>query len=191
MAQTEAQRRRRLSAQDWLLAGYRALVRQGPSGLKAEALARDLGTTKGSFYWHFADIAAFRAELLAYWAERAYGDILATVEVEVTPGARLHKLAMLAVGYRDPEYGGAALEPALRAWAREDRGVAGAVAEMDARRVNYVKALCLACGVKDPALPGLIYAAVTGYTSFDARTVTLADAQAGMRAMLRMVGVPG
>ena len=62
---------------------------------------------------------------------------------------------------------------------------------MDARRVGYVKSLCLACGVKDPAMPGLIYAAVTGYTAFDAGTITVADAQAGMQTMLQMAGVPG
>ena len=93
MKQAETGRRRRLGGQDWLLAGYRALVRQGPSGLKAEALARDLGTTKGSFYWHFADMTAFRAALLAYWVDRAYADVVAAVEVEATPAAKLHKLA--------------------------------------------------------------------------------------------------
>lgn len=191
MEQAETPRRRRLAAQDWLLAGYRALVRQGPAGLRAEALARDLGTTKGSFYWHFADVGAFRAALLTYWVTRAFNEVLAAVEVETAPAARLHRLVALAVGYRDPDYGGAALEPALRAWAREDAAVAAAVADMDARRLRYVAALCAACGRADPALPGLIYAAVTGYTVFDAATIPVADAQAGMRALLHLAGVPG
>ena len=191
MEQAETTRRRRLGVQDWLLAGYRALVRQGPPGLRAEALARDLGTTKGSFYWHFADVGAFRAALLTYWVTRAYNDVLAAVEAETTPAARLHLLAALAVGYRDPDYGGAALEPALRAWAREDAAVAVAVADMDARRLKYVTALCLACGRPDPTLPGLIYAAITGYTAFDAATISVSEAQAGMRALLHLAGVPG
>ncbi|MFN3661424.1 TetR family transcriptional regulator [Yoonia sp.] len=42
--------------EDWLMAGFRALASHGPSALRAAALARDLGTTKGSFYWHFKDL---------------------------------------------------------------------------------------------------------------------------------------
>jgi AcrR family transcriptional regulator len=189
MAEPVTERRKRLAGEDWLLAGFRALVRQGPSGLKAEGLARDLGTTKGSFYWHFADVPTFRAEMLAYWAARAYGDVIAQVEAAPSPAARLQKLALLAVSHRDPAYGGAAVEPALRAWAREDANVARAVAEMDGRRVNYVKALCLGAGVTDPALPHLLYAASTGYADFDQSAFGLADAEAGMLALLRMAGI--
>lgn len=180
--------RRRLGAQDWLMAGFRALVRQGPLGLKAESLARDLATTKGSFYWHFADVPAFRAEMLAHWATRAYGDVIAQVEAAPSPTARLCKLALLAVGHRDPAYGGLALEPALRAWAREDANVARAMAEMDARRVNYVKSLCLAAGLSDPALPHLLYAASAGYADLEQGGFGLDEAEAGMLALLRMAG---
>lgn len=191
MAELETERRRRLGVEDWLLAGFRALVRQGPSGLRAEALARDLGTTKGSFYWHFSDVPTFRAEMLAYWAARAYGDVIAAVDLEPTPAARLLRLSVLAVSHRDPAYGGAALEPALRAWAREDAAVARAVAEMDARRVQYVKALCLAAGLSDPAFPLLLYAASAGYAGFDAGFAGVARAEAGMRALLRLAGING
>ncbi|MEH6751885.1 MAG: TetR family transcriptional regulator, partial [Paracoccaceae bacterium] len=37
------------------MAGLAALAEAGPVALKAEPMARRLGTTKGSFYWHFAD----------------------------------------------------------------------------------------------------------------------------------------
>jgi len=43
----------RLGKADWLDAGLAALAAEGPAALRAEALARQLNTTKGSFYWHF------------------------------------------------------------------------------------------------------------------------------------------
>ena len=57
----------RLSPDKWLTAGFEALVASGPSALAAEPLARALGTTKGSFYWHFKDVPAFQDALLAAW----------------------------------------------------------------------------------------------------------------------------
>jgi AcrR family transcriptional regulator len=173
------------------MAGFRALVRQGPTGLRAESLARDLKTTKGSFYWHFADVPGFRAELLALWATRAYGDVIAQLDDTASPPAKLMRLCVLAVSYRDPSYGGAALEPALRAWAREDVNVARAVAEMDARRVSYIKSLCLVSGLTNPDLPLLLYAASQGYDSLDGTNAGVIAAARGMRALLQLAGLPG
>ncbi len=44
-----------LSAKDWLDQGLRALARSGFTALKAEPLAKAMGVSRGSFYWHFAD----------------------------------------------------------------------------------------------------------------------------------------
>ena len=48
----------RLGPEDWVMAGFRALAADGPQAVRAETLARGLGATKGSFYWHFKDLAA-------------------------------------------------------------------------------------------------------------------------------------
>ena len=61
--------RARLTRPDWLLAGFQALAEAGPVALKAEPMARRLGTTKGSFYWHFADVPDFHRQMLSLWAE--------------------------------------------------------------------------------------------------------------------------
>ncbi|SLN22933.1 hypothetical protein ROA7450_00893 [Roseovarius albus] len=60
----------RLGVEDWLEAGLAALISDGPDLLKAEPLARRIGTTKGSFYLHFKDVHAFHERLLSYWTER-------------------------------------------------------------------------------------------------------------------------
>jgi len=66
----------RLSRDRWIDAGFRALTEKGPQALKAEPLARGLNTTKGSFYWHFKDVPAFQAEMLACWEKQATQDII-------------------------------------------------------------------------------------------------------------------
>jgi len=162
-----AARKAQLSVEDWLLAGFRALVQRGPNAIGAEMLAREMGTTKGSFYWHFADVADFRNQLLAFWQLRAFTDIVSRIEAEPDPWARLRALSGLAVSFCDPHYGGAALEPAVRAWACSDAAVDAAVSIMDARRLNYLDQLCKDCGLADPNLSRIIYAAVVGLEVMD------------------------
>ena len=51
----------RLSSADWEGAALDSLAEHGLAGLAVEPLARQLGVTKGSFYWHFADREALLA----------------------------------------------------------------------------------------------------------------------------------
>ena len=44
-----------LTAADWTQAALDALARGGLTAVAVEPLAKELGATKGSFYWHFAD----------------------------------------------------------------------------------------------------------------------------------------
>ena len=60
-------KRIRLNRQSWIDAGLRALVAEGPTALAAEPLARQLGTTKGSFYWHFKDVPDFQKAVIRDW----------------------------------------------------------------------------------------------------------------------------
>ena len=171
--------RPRLTAEDWLMAGFRALACSGPTALKAEALARELGTTKGSFYWHFTDLSDYLVRLIRLWEERAFDGVIALIDPAAPPRARLEQLCMLAVGLRDPSYGGAALEPALRAWALASADVAKAVARMDARRMAYLVSLCREAAVKNPDASDALYALIVGL-----ETLGVKDAHKTMRLVL-------
>ncbi|MGL4636083.1 MAG: TetR/AcrR family transcriptional regulator [Beijerinckiaceae bacterium] len=152
----------RLSGEDWLMAGFRALAKAGPSALRAEALARDLGTTKGSFYWHFQDIPDYLSRLIRLWEERAFDEVVAGLDGHLPARERLEKLCHLAVSFRDPSYGGAALEPALRAWALSSPEIANAVARMDSKRIAYLKELCREAGIHSPSIPVILYSVLIG-----------------------------
>ncbi len=61
--------RGRLSAADWEIAALEMIGEQGVAALAVEALARRLGVTKGSFYWHFANREALIQATLNRWEE--------------------------------------------------------------------------------------------------------------------------
>ena len=61
----------RLAADDWLRAAFEIMVEEGIGGVKVPRLCERLGVTKGSFYWHFADVDAFLGALARGGPRRA------------------------------------------------------------------------------------------------------------------------
>src|SRR5436190_89599 len=57
---------RRLTADDWVQAGFAVLAESGPNALRIDRLCERLEVTKGSFYWHFTDLSAYRGALSAF-----------------------------------------------------------------------------------------------------------------------------
>lgn len=82
----------RLSAEDWLQAALDVIAEQGLGAVAVEPLAKRLGVTKGSFYWHFPSREALLKATLEKWEasdqERVF-DPLAHIE---DPGERLREL---------------------------------------------------------------------------------------------------
>jgi len=59
--------RRLLNADSWIEAALDAIAEGGPEEVAVEPLARVLGVTKGSFYWHFPNRDALLAAALQAW----------------------------------------------------------------------------------------------------------------------------
>jgi AcrR family transcriptional regulator len=154
------QKTRRLARVDWLETGLQALADSGPSALKAEALARRLKTTKGSFYWHFDDIPAYHAALLTLWEERTAAALEATLEGRATAVSKLRATAqMLARTGQDPEM---TAESAIRAWARDHSGARATLARVDAQRLDLIGRLLADIGIANPEMARIIYATGIG-----------------------------
>jgi AcrR family transcriptional regulator len=120
----------------WLVAGLESLRRGGVAGVRVERLAAELGISKGSFYWHFRDRGELLDALLEHWAREMTDMEFERVEaLEPDLGARLLALAEDVL-----EKGMGRYDPAIRAWARSDRKVAAAVAQVDRRRVRALAA---------------------------------------------------
>ena len=55
---------RQLNRNAWLEQALHVLREEGIQGVRIERLARDLGVTKGSFYWHFDNLDDLRQSIL-------------------------------------------------------------------------------------------------------------------------------
>jgi AcrR family transcriptional regulator len=130
-----------LSAQDWLDQGLKTLARDGFTALKAEPLAKAMGVSRGSFYWHFADIGAFHAAILQHWRDIAAERIIADVEASSGHDDPLSVLLRRVFGER------LALETAVRGWAATDPLARKAVQAIDRRRLSYVEKLLETSGL--------------------------------------------
>ncbi|MDR2013627.1 MAG: TetR/AcrR family transcriptional regulator; helix-turn-helix transcriptional regulator [Rhodanobacter sp.] len=84
--------RNRLSAGDWECAALETLAESGVGAVAVEALARRLGVTKGSFYWHFATREALIQAALDRWERDAENEVLAPIERVTDPRERVREL---------------------------------------------------------------------------------------------------
>jgi AcrR family transcriptional regulator len=120
-----------LHPSDWLAAAFSRLSDQGVESVRIEVLARDLGVSKGSFYWHFRD----RGELLDRMLSRWESEELAWIEAEDDAGAAT-RWARIVAKTADAER--VRSEVALRGWARRDSRVASRVAAIERKKAALI-----------------------------------------------------
>lgn len=180
------QKKGRLSREDWILAGFRALSRFGVAALKVESLARTLETTKGSFYWHFKDAAAFEAAMLDYWTSRATEEVVAVAEREsASPQENLRALVRIITELRDEAKGGFRSESAISRWAAADSRVARARLDIDRVRLDYLERQFAHAGFADARarlLGQILYAVVIGLEYLELQQ--LAATEEGLSGLL-------
>jgi len=171
-----------LSAKDWVDHGLKTLASDGFTALKAEPLAKAMRVSRGSFYWHFADIAAFHAAILARWHEVAAEQIIANVEAASKDEDPLALLLRRVFGER------LMLERAVRTWASVDPAARAAVQAIDRRRLNYVEGLLAQSGLAAElarARAQILYWAFLGFALSD-QPLSKARQQAVLDELLRI-----
>jgi len=137
---------------------FAMLAEGGVDNVRIEPLARRLRVTKGGFYWHFRDRADLLAALLEHWRDGR----VAVIADHAAPGpgedaeAVLRRLLARYLDHPNPR--GAAIEMAVRDWARHDPAAAEAVAMNAALngltdRVQAITGDVTAAGPDDGALP--------------------------------------
>lgn len=135
----------RLDRTDWLRGAQRLLATGGVEAVKVEPLAKALGVTKGSFYWHFDDRPALLQALLDHWVEIDTERVIELVgAAPEDPGAALHRLLELSFASDDSD----GVETAIRTWAVTDPEVARITADVDEHRVGYVTGLLMSAGIE-------------------------------------------
>ena len=131
MASPATARAPSLNSADWLQAALTRLSEQGIEAVRVEVLARDLGVSKGSFYWHFRDRGELLEKLLARWE----AEELSWPKAEDGASAAT-RWARLIERTANPER--IRTEVAVRAWARQDERVASRVGAIERKKVSLI-----------------------------------------------------
>jgi AcrR family transcriptional regulator len=136
-----------LSRDDWTEAALEALATDGLAGVAVEPLARRLGASKGSFYWHFRDRGELIAATLELWERRDTTEVIAALEAIADPRERLRELARSA-------YAGATAGNDAQPWvlaAASDHRVAPVLERVTRTRLAYLERQYGALGLDPPA----------------------------------------
>jgi AcrR family transcriptional regulator len=131
----------------WIDRGLEVLARSGPDAVRVDALAKDLGVTRGGFYHHFKDRQALLDELLDAYERSSVDAVTAWVDQDegLDPRERVRRL--FAAAKERPQL--LALDLAVRDWARRDDAVFARLRRVDDRRMAYLRDL-FAGFVDDP-----------------------------------------
>ena len=151
---------KRLTRDDWVEAALTAIAGGGLGALSVERLAKQLGATKGSFYWHFKDRSDLIEAALAEWEVRDTDQVIARASEIEDPRQRLRSLFKLVFALNAGT--SVQLDTTLLADS-DDPIVASALKRVAAKRLGYIDSIFQEMGAKagsDRAL--LTYTAFVG-----------------------------
>ncbi|MFZ6749476.1 TetR/AcrR family transcriptional regulator [Undibacterium sp. Ren11W] len=156
----------RLTRDDWLDAAFKAVVEAGFKNIRVLVLADQLGVTRGSFYWHFADHAELVSALLTRWRERELEqDRRLRSDLLADPQADLERLLEVALSHGGEDLEIMRFELALRGLGRRDSAVASMLIEVDQTRMHLFESKFLRLchdSKKAHELASLFYLALVG-----------------------------
>lgn len=115
--------------------------------LKIENLCKQVGATRGSFYWHFENMDSFRAALIASWDVFLEQDRRSLAALEALPPRE--RLSRMLADLVSPEHW--VLERAMREWARTNATAAASVRSADRRILRAVTRAYLDAGFSPAA----------------------------------------
>ncbi len=120
-----------LQPDDWIRAARVRLAGHGVESVRVEVLARDLGVSKGSFYWHFRDRGELLERLLARWED---GELKWLNAGDKASAAT--RWANFIERTSNPQR--MRMEVAVGAWARGDERVAARIAAIEKRKTRLI-----------------------------------------------------
>jgi AcrR family transcriptional regulator len=146
----------------WINAGLNALKNGDLNALRAEPLAKQLKTTKGSFYWHFADVPTYRNAVIDSWQTDALNEIVKQLSTGGSPEQRLQAFGAHVLGDH--------VDPAIRIWAKSHPHAQQAMTQIDEQRLTYISTLLAGFGVANPAFALAVYSTLIGAPTVQAGT---------------------
>jgi AcrR family transcriptional regulator len=176
-AASKPERSGRLSAEDWAQAALDLIAEQGVAAVAVEPLARRLGVTKGSFYWHFPSRDALLQAALERWETVEQEEIFGKLENVGDPRERLHALFQVVAHEHQAHLIYSELLKAL-----DHPTVSPVIGRVSRRRFEYLSALFRQAGLAGAAAQHrarLAYAAYVGFLQLNMQLNMQFDAPSG------------
>lgn len=151
----------RLSADDWAREALEQIAETGVASVAVEPLARRLGVTKGSFYWHFPSRDALLQAALERWETMEQELVFGSLEKVTDPRERLRALFQLVAHEVKSHIIFSELLKAL-----DHAAVSPVIGRVSARRLDYLTASFRQAGLSRTAAQHrarLAYAAYVGF----------------------------
>lgn len=173
-----------MTADDWVHAALVALLTDGPDAVAVQPLARSVGASKGSLYWHFASRDDLLRAALERWLQLGTEDVIARVEAASADPAEKARLLFRYVTESSTRHPGQ-----LRLiTAAEQPDVRAALDRATRRRIGYVAGLLRAAGQPSAVATRratLAYATYLGHAQLAQSTpAMLPRSAAGRRELL-------
>jgi AcrR family transcriptional regulator len=137
----------RLGSEAWLSAARTALINGGIGSVKIVPLAKVLGVTSGSFYWHFKSLQTLLDALLRDWQKTNTEPLFAAVAAHADSAAKQFD-ALVNVWINETNYS-PAWDAAMRDWARVSPKVEAAVRRIDEKRIELLRTVFKRLGFSD------------------------------------------
>ena len=151
----------RLSAEDWAREALDQIAEQGVASVAVEPLARRLGVTKGSFYWHFPSRDALLQAALSRWEINEQEEVFGRLEKVADPRERLRALFQVVAHEVKSHIIYSELLKAL-----DHPAVSPVIGRVSERRLDYLTASFRQAGMSRTAAQHrarLAYAAYVGF----------------------------
>ena len=157
----------RLSRNSWLEVALELLQDDGINAVSVDALAVQLGVTRGSFYHHFKDRNDLSKEMLEYWKKKWTVEIRDDIASLGLDGLQSLTALMNLIHHRKS----ADYDSAIRAWAIHDEQAGEIVGEADKIRLDFIRSQFEKIGFKGLDLENrsrlFLYYAMTEPAFFD------------------------
>lgn len=131
----------RASEELWLRAAYDMLIETGISSVKVMPLAKRLGMSRTSFYWHFDNHQSLLDALIRRWKEKNTDNLIrqTTVYSESVAEALLNVFDC----WVNPDLFDASMEFAVRNWAHQSPNLKQILDQSDQDRIHALRLMFL------------------------------------------------
>lgn len=176
-----------LTPDDWARAALEAIAEGGVAGVAVDRLARRLGASRGSFYWHFTDRGALVDAALERWERENTTDLIPEAEAIPEPVERLREVFRTIYEHPvDP------IELTLAA-ERDDPAVAPVFARATRARIAFLRRIFAQLGLPDADADDrawLAYAFYLGHHQLASATGTRELAPADLDRLVDLLTAP-